>query len=70
MGEIIFSPELTIPDVLLLRNLADDIQRHEEIKGAGTPSTERDEGYASTGSGTPKAVSGAWLSYELIFWTR
>lgn len=50
MAEIIYSPELTIPDTLLLKNLEDDIQRHKEIKGASTK-VDRDEGYASTGSG-------------------
>ncbi|KAH6842783.1 fatty acid desaturase [Chaetomium sp. MPI-CAGE-AT-0009] len=54
MEEIIYSPELTIPDTLLLRNLADDIQRHREIKGASS-NVDRDEGYVSTGSGRSAA---------------
>ncbi len=70
MEEIVFSPELTVPDTLLLRNLADDIHRHKKSKGASTP--ERDEGYSSAHSNSQKPVVSAWVPcpsscyYELV----
>ncbi|KAH6617812.1 fatty acid desaturase [Chaetomium sp. MPI-SDFR-AT-0129] len=51
MGDIVFSPDLTVPDALVLRNLADDIERHKALKRRADPG-DRDEGYASTGSST------------------
>lgn len=59
MEDIIFSPELTVPDTLLLRNLADDIHRHQKLKGASSP--DRDEGYSSTHSASQKPVVSAWI---------
>jgi hypothetical protein len=55
MEEIVFSPELTIPDTLVLRNLADDIQRHK--KTSGPAKTDRDEGYVSTNSAATEPVN-------------
>jgi hypothetical protein len=55
MEEIVFSPELTIPDKLVLRNLADDIQRHK--KTSGPAKIDRDEGYISTNSAATEPVS-------------
>ncbi len=50
MDRIVFSPELTVPDTLLLRNLADDIQRHKDKKIKGLGKLNRDEGYSSATS--------------------
>jgi hypothetical protein len=61
MEEIVFSPELTVPDTWVLQNLADDIQRHKEIKGAAK--IDRDEGYSSANSNAKEPVSSAWVSY-------
>ncbi|KAK4249705.1 fatty acid desaturase [Corynascus novoguineensis] len=63
MGEIIFDPNLTVPDALVLRNLADDIQRHEEIKRDST-NIDRDEGYSSTGSAAKETVTKDGVSAE------
>lgn len=61
MGGITFSPDLTVPDALVLRNLADDIERHKALKKRAD-SGDRDEGYASTGSSTAAkdATQGAY----------
>jgi hypothetical protein len=48
MERIVFSPELTIPDTLVLQNLADDIARHHRTKRA--IKVEGDEGYLSASS--------------------
>ncbi|KAK4126860.1 fatty acid desaturase [Parathielavia appendiculata] len=48
MEELVFSPELTIPDTLVLRNLADDIARHRQTKES--IKLEGDEGYLSASS--------------------
>ncbi len=61
MEEIIFSPELTGPDTLVLQNLADDIHRHKKLKGASS-NTDRDEGYCSTNSAAQESVVCTWLA--------
>lgn len=61
MEEIVFSPELTVPDTWVLQNLADDIQRHKELKGASK--IDRDEGYSSANSNAKEAVNSAWIPY-------
>jgi hypothetical protein len=53
--EIVYSPELTIPDTLVLRNLADDIQRHR--KTSGSAKIDRDEGYISTNSAATEPIN-------------
>lgn len=73
MEEIVFSPELTVPDTWVLQNLADDIQRHRELKGASK--IDRDEGYSSANSNAKESVSSAWVPYlgsycELLLRTR
>lgn len=57
MEEIVFSPELTIPDTLVLRNLADDIQRHKETTGNASAKIEGDEGYSSANSAAKDPVT-------------
>jgi len=47
MGDIFYDRELTVSDIILLKNLADDIQRHQSSKSA---KTIIDEGYSSTDS--------------------
>ncbi|KAK4186485.1 fatty acid desaturase [Podospora australis] len=44
-NKIVFDPELTVPDLIVLRNLADDIDRHKLSKSSSpsTSSSERDE---------------------------
>ncbi|GAB1312462.1 hypothetical protein MFIFM68171_02672 [Madurella fahalii] len=52
MEDIIFSPELTVPDTVVLHNLADDIRRHRETNTRAK--TNHDEGYSSNGSAVQK----------------
>jgi hypothetical protein len=61
MEEIVFSPELTVPDTWVLQNLADDIQRHKGEKGASK--FDRDEGYSSANSNVKEPVTSAWVPY-------
>ncbi|KAK4100485.1 fatty acid desaturase [Parathielavia hyrcaniae] len=53
MEKLVLSPELTIQDTLVLRNLADDIARHQHTKP--TLKVEGDEGYLSAGSTSQEA---------------
>jgi hypothetical protein len=48
MEDIVFDPQLTGADVVLLRNLADDIARRRGAKSAADGPV--DEGYASRAS--------------------
>ncbi|KAK3361434.1 hypothetical protein B0T24DRAFT_652728 [Lasiosphaeria ovina] len=65
MENIIFSSELTIPDVVVLRNLADDIQRHREAN-APNSKPHHDGGYSSNTSADKKtdAVAGHGVSAD------
>ncbi|KAK3899197.1 fatty acid desaturase [Staphylotrichum tortipilum] len=63
MDRIVFSPELTVPDTLLLRNLADDIQRHKDKKIKGLGKLNGDEGYSSATS--TSTAQGAGIGYGI-----
>ncbi|KAI2621278.1 hypothetical protein GGR54DRAFT_630336 [Hypoxylon sp. NC1633] len=53
MSPIIISPELPPNDVLLLRNLADDLQRCQQDSGPSGKSSGRNEDQDSSVNGTP-----------------
>lgn len=68
-SRVVFSPELTVPDTLLLRNLADDIQRHKDkkIKGLGKLNNTRDEGYSSaTSTSTAQQEAGIGACFSSL----
>jgi glucose-6-phosphate 1-dehydrogenase len=62
MEGIVFSPELTVPDTLVLQNLADDIARHQKTKGA--IKSEGDEGYLSGSSTTQDSNTSTCLPID------